>query len=821
MKNKFLNLSKKKKYFILFYFILFYFTFSLWYCFCLPSKLFKDPTSTVLEDKTGILLGAKIADDGQWRFPYNEKIPGKFSKAITNFEDKYFYKHPGINPVSIFRAFKQNVKAGKIKSGGSTLTMQAIRLSRKGRQRTFFEKIIEVILATRLEFSFSKKEILSLYASNAPFGGNVVGLDAASWRYFGRKSEELSWSEAATLAVLPNSPALIYPGKNHNKLLVKRNRLLVALWKAGEMDSLSCVLAQSEPLPEKPFPLPRLSPHLLDRASKEGMNGQTVSSTLDVNLQERIKNIVEKRSLKLHGNQIFNAAAIVADVETGNVIAYVGNVEPQASSNSTEDGERERATPFPKGRVGDGLHGESVDIITSPRSTGSIMKPFLFSAMLSDGEILSNTLVPDIPMQIGDFSPQNYYLTYDGAVPARRALSRSLNVPCVKMLQQYGVDRFHYYLKKLGITTLNYPADHYGLTLILGGAEATLWDLAGVYASMARKLNYSSSSSRPLPFRESAEGDWHKLKYFTDKVSLSLGSGQGSGPDPASIYLTFEAMAEVNRPEIDASWQMFSSSSKIAWKTGTSFGYRDGWTIGVTPKYVVGVWVGNANGEGRPNLTGVGTAAPILFEIFGVLGKQDWFKMPQDAMQQIEVCKESGYRALPICEHKEKQWVQSAGLKTAPCPYHRLVHLDATGRWRVNSDCEEVSNMIHKSWFVLPPAMEWYYKSKNTTYSELPPFRVDCKSSSNVFSMELLYPKQESKIFVPVELDESTGKTVFRVAHRKSETTIYWHLDDNYIGSTKGIHQMGLSPKSGQHTLTLVDEFGETITQRFEIIGKK
>ena len=282
-------MAEQKKFFTKRRKILFYVSFILlvWYSFCLPSKLFKDPASTVLVDKNGILLGAKIANDGQWRFPYDEKVPEKFAKAITNFEDKYFYRHVGLNPVSLFRALWLNVKAGKVKSGGSTLTMQVIRLSRKGRGRTVTEKIIEIILATRLELSYSKKEILALYASNAPFGGNVVGLDAASWRYFGRSPQELSWSEVATLAVLPNAPSLIYPGKNHKKLLAKRNRLLVSLWKSGEMDSLSCVLAQSESLPEKPFPLPQLSPHLLDRASKEGMNGQLVLSTLDAALQEQ------------------------------------------------------------------------------------------------------------------------------------------------------------------------------------------------------------------------------------------------------------------------------------------------------------------------------------------------------------------------------------------------------------------------------------------------------------------------------------------------------------------------------------------------------
>lgn len=775
------------------------------YIFCLPSGLFNDPTSTVLEDKKGILLGAKIATDGQWRFPSNEKIPEKFAKAIVNFEDKYFYEHPGINPVSFFRAFKQNVNAGKIKRGGSTLTMQVIRLSRKGQARTVFEKIVEVILATRLEISYSKEEILALYASHAPFGGNVVGLDGASWRYFGRSPEDLSWSEAATLAVLPNAPSLIYPGKNHERLLAKRNRLLLSLWRSGEMDSVSCLLAQAEQLPEKPFPLPQLSPHLLDRVSKEGMDGQTVASTLDAGLQERIKNIVEKYSLKFQGNQVFNAAAIVAEVETGNVIAYVGNTKPSFHPDRNTESEV--------------LQGHSVDIITSSRSTGSILKPFLFSAMLSDGEILPGTLVPDIPTQIGDFSPQNFYLTYDGAVAAKSALARSLNVPCVKMLQQYGVDRFHYFLKKLGITTLTYPADHYGLSLILGGAESSLWDLCGIYGSMARKLNRAQSGLSEGKDKNA----WHSLRYRYDPT---LNRSQGF-LDVASIYLTFESMSEVNRPDIDASWKLFSSSSKIAWKTGTSFGNRDGWAIGVTPNYVVGVWVGNANGEGRPNLTGIGTAAPVLFEIFGALETQEnarlasWFKMPKDEMKQIDVCKESGYRALPICEHKEKEWVQSAGLKTAPCPYHRMVHLDPTGRWRVNSDCEEVSQMTHRSWFVLPPAMEWYFKSKNPAYNELPPFRKDCKNSSTTSSMELLYPKQESKIFVPVELDESTGNVVFRVAHRKSEATIYWHLDDNYIGSTTGIHQLGLSPNAGQHALTLVDEFGETISQKFEIIARK
>lgn len=773
----------------------------IWYLFCLPSPLFKDPTSTILEDKNGTLIAAKIADDGQWRFPHNEKVPDKFAKAITTFEDKYFYWHPGINPVSTFRALWLNAKSGKVVSGGSTLTMQVIRLSRKGKSRTVFEKIIEMILATRTEISFSKKEILALYSSHAPFGGNVVGLDAASWRYFGRSPEQLSWGEAATLAVLPNAPSLIYPGKNHQRLLKKRNKLLDELFKEGEIDSLTCELSKQESLPGKPFPLPQLAPHLLDRSIKEKFIGQRIVTTLDAQLQQRVTDIVEKFSLKFQGNQIHNAAALVAEVETGNVISYVGNVSD--SKNEME-----------KGRNGEAdTHGNSVDVIMSPRSTGSILKPFLYSAMLSDGEILPNTLIPDIPTKIGSFSPQNYYLSYDGVVPAKRALARSLNVPAVKMLQQYGIERFHYYLRKLGITTLTKPADHYGLSVILGGAEATLWDLTGVYASMARVLN---SANREEVFSEEV----FPLSYFSSTSAINPQSSSFS-IDPASVYLTFEAMVEVARPDRDANWEMYSSSSRIAWKTGTSFGYRDGWAIGVTPRYVVAVWVGNANGEGRPNLTGIGTAAPVMFEIFGLLRTQEWFQPPHDYMKQVLICHESGCRATDLCENKEKQWVQSAGLKTPPCQYHRMVHLDASGKWRVTSDCEDVSKMIHKAWFVLPPAMEWYYKSKNPTYQQLPPFRSDCIGTAALHSMELIYPKPDSKIFVPVELDETTGKTVFRVAHRKKDVTIYWHLDDEYLGSTKDLHEFGVAPDAGQHTLTLVDEFGETTSQKFEIVGKK
>jgi penicillin-binding protein 1C len=767
----------------------FLFLFIVYY----PSgKIFHEPQSTVFLDRDGTLLGAKIASDQQWRFPERNEVPEKFSKAIIACEDRYFYYHPGFNPVSIARAIFQNVKKGRIVSGGSTLSMQVIRLARKNKKRTVGEKLIEIFNAFRLELAYSKDEILALYASHAPFGGNTIGIDAAAWRYFGIFPEDLSWAEAATLAVLPNSPALIYPGKNQGKLLAKRNRLLDRLFRSGVIDRNTCELSKAEPLPRKPYALPQLAPHLLERAVKEGQMGKRVVTTLNLAMQEKVREILLLHYPQLKANEIENAAAIVLEVNSGNVIAYVGNIPVEGGSE----------------------HGNDVDLITSPRSTGSILKPFLYTAMLNDGLILPNSLVPDIPMQIGGFIPENYTLTYDGAVPAQRALSRSLNIPAVKMLQAYGYDQFCTLLRKIGMTTLTKPADHYGLSLILGGAEAKLWDLAGIYASMARTLNHYSETGMY------DKHDFHPPDYILKKnIRKPDLTSRTSVFDAASVFLAFKAMVEVARPDEEQQWQQFSSSSKIAWKTGTSFGNRDAWSIGVTPGYVVAVWVGNASGEGRPGLTGIGTAAPVLFDIFKTLPSASWFKTPYNEMVPVVVCRQSGFRASSICETADTLWVQKKGLRSPACPFHQIVHLDKSETWQVTSNCVSPSEMVHKSWFVLPPVQEWYFRSKNPFYKVLPPFRPGCASSES-HSMDMIYPHTDSRIYVPVDLDGKPGSTVFKLAHRHPRHLVYWHLDDRFIGTTVQTHQMALSPERGFHHLTLVDESGETLTIRFEILTK-
>ncbi len=771
-----------------------------WFWFCLPSKIFNNPTSFVLEDKDGVLLSAAIASDGQWRFSPSENVPDKFIKCITTFEDKRFYKHPGIDFLAIGRAIKANYNSNKNVQGGSTITMQLLRLSRNKKERNIWNKIVESIWALRMELTYSKKEIMELYAANAPFGGNVIGLEAASWRYFGRSSEKLSWGEMAALAVLPNSPSLVHPGKNIVSLKNKRNKLLDKLLEKKIIDSSTCELSKLEPLPGKPIALPQLAPHLLQRFKNEereiGLNNTKLKTTIDVEIQREVIATLNLRHNALKANSINNSCALILDVETGNTLAYVGNIyRPDIPEMES-----------------------SVDVIKAPRSPGSALKPILYAAAMSEGFILPHSLLPDVPTQIGGYSPQNFDRGYDGAVPSSIALSRSLNIPAVKLLQQYKYPRFYDLLKQLGVKTLNKPADNYGLSLILGGSEVTMWDLAGIYASMARTLNHQTENNGYALKR-----DFHPPLYYAKekKKDKLINPDKINSLDAPSIWLTFQAMEEVMRPGEEGLWQQFKSSQRIAWKTGTSFGFRDAWAIGITSRYVVAVWVGNTNGEGRAGLVGVQAAAPIMFDIFKKLPSSKWFSPPENNFSFIPVCRESGFRANIDCINVDTVISSKNGMRSALCPYHKIIHLDKTGNFRVNENCESTSNMIHKSWFVLTPTMEWYYKQKNHDYKTLPPYKTGCLDENVSNPMDLIYPTQNAKIYVPLEFSGQRGNVVFTAVHRKPGTKIFWSLDNDFIGETINVHQKGLSPIPGKHVLTIVDENGESIKRNFEILESK
>ncbi len=749
--------------------------------------------ATVLEASDGSLLGARIADDGQWRFPKADSVPGKFMQALLLFEDEYFYQHPGINPVSILKALRKNLAAGKVKRGGSTLSMQVIRMARNNPARTLSEKLLEIGLALKLEILYSKEEILGIYAAHAPFGGNVVGLAAAAWRYYGRPPDKLSWGEYATLAVLPNSPSLVYPGKNSPLLLKKRNTLLAKLQSRGLLEPGTARLAQEEPLPGLPKPLPNLALPLINRVIQEGKKGSIIETTIDAGLQAAVKDKVQRYHTLMRDQHVYNAAALVIDIRTGNALAYVGNVDTE------------------------GMHGQQVDIITSNRSTGSLLKPLLYAAALDEGLILPRQLLPDIPVFLQGFAPQNFDKKFHGAVPAHEALARSYNVPFVFLLREYGYEKFHQKLQHLGISSLTRPASHYGLSMILGGAESSLWELSAAYAGLGRSLqNYP----KRLPGKKYSRADYHPNYYIKQAPAAKEEQHTEKGLfDAWAISQTLQAMQELNRPEEQAGWEAYSSARPIAWKTGTSYGHKDAWAIGLNSSYVVGVWLGNADGEGRPELTGVKAAAPLMFDILELLEKEETFPVPYIGTV-MAVCKESGYKAGPNCKLLERGNFPLVSQKTLSCPYHQLLHLDAAGKQQVNSSCYPVSAIRHKTWFVLPAAQAWYYKQFHPAYSEPPEFLAACQEEHRRAAfMELIYPRQFTKLYLPMELDGTPGAAVFEVAHRNPDARIFWHLDQEYIGATSGKHQKSLQPAKGAHTLYLVDEQGRELSLQFEVIS--
>lgn len=754
--------------------------------FCLPSKLFENPTATVVTSNEGRLLGARIADDGQWRFPEMDSLPYRFKECILYFEDEYFYDHPGINPVSTGKALWANLTTDQ-RRGGSTITQQVMRLAHKNPKRTYLEKLIESVQATRLEARFNKDKILRLYASHAPFGGNVVGMQTASWRYFGLPASELSWGQSAALAILPNAPSLIFPGKNEKILKVKRDALLKKLFQNKVIDKTTYTLALDERLPGKPLRLPDVTPHFTEKIRKEHP-GERFQSTIDYHLQRRINGIVKAHYKVLRQNQIHNMAVLVLDVKTRKVLAYVGNTPTTRENNNY------------------------VDIIDKSRSTGSILKPFLFAAMLDDGDLLPNSLVADVPTNIDGYTPKNYDKQYRGAVPASLALTKSLNVPAVRMLRKYGLQKFYNKLKKLNQSGVSKPANYYGLSLILGGAESSLWDVTNAYAGMASTLDFYNASSDEYRSNEFSNPVFAKDSVFHHGKNQLQAPVFGAG----AIYESLNTIKNLNRPTKDENWNFFSDSQPLAWKTGTSYGFKDAWAVGVTPNYAIGVWVGNADGEGRPGLVGVKAAAPVLFDVLSELPQSGWFVKPFDDLVQAKVCKKSGYLAGLYCDDIEEEWIPKKGFETAACPFHHSIFLTQNERFRVNSSCYPLSQMKQENWFTLPPVEDYYYARKHPEYQSLPPFKSDCLQDGEKL-MAFIYPKPNQAVILPKNFDEKTNDVIFKLAHRGAETTVYWYLNSRYIGKTDNFHEIGVTPKPGIYTLTVVDQEGNELQEKVTV----
>jgi penicillin-binding protein 1C len=500
--------------------------------------------SPVLYSKEGKLLAAKVSEDGQWRFPPVDSLSYQYINCLKAFEDKRFDSHIGFDPIAFFRAILSNVKARKVNSGGSTITMQFARLLLGNPPRTLFNKIKETWIAIGIESNFTKDQILRYYSSVAPYGGNVVGIQAASWRYFQRNTLQLNWAESALLAVLPNQPSFMHLKKNRDALLQKRNRLLKKLWINNQLDLETYHLAILEPIPDQLFAMPKSGIHLLEYLKKKFPNQYKFNSTINLPIQQNFIEISTHHSRYLIENNIHNLSILLIDNKSSEVLSYVANT--QLNSDIVKNGH--------------------VNNIHAARSSGSILKPILYACSLDRGLICPGTLLPDIPTLISGFRPENFSRTYEGALPAYQCIQRSLNIPSVRLLQWYGLENFYLQLKQGGFSTLFRTSDEYGLSLILGGAEVTAWDLAKVYSGLAQSLIEPS-----IPDNKKEISGMHVYKHNDkslekDPIITNI--------SPTAIYQMIDCMKGSVLPDDLATQFYLENKHKIAWKTGTSFGFK-------------------------------------------------------------------------------------------------------------------------------------------------------------------------------------------------------------------------------------------------------
>jgi len=721
------------------------------------------PYSFAIYDRGENLLCASLSSEQAYHLPPNDNINEYYKNASIVYEDRAFFLHFGLDFSSIFRSVFLNLKNRKIVSGASTITMQVARLLCKNEKRTYIQKIKESLFSLLLELKYTKNEIFSLYASNAPFGGNVVGVDAASFRYFSTSQKNLTLSQVAVLAVLPNQPSLVTLSNRRERLKEKRDELIKKLYQYAIIDSQTYDLSLAEPLPEKPLPLPFLAMHYHDflKMSKDKNihNGKYITS-IDYNLQQLVEEMAERHSQRLSENLIYNMAVLVMEVQTGEVVAYVGN------------------TGFFK----DDGKNVYVDMVRARRSSGSLLKPFLFAGMLDRGMIFPRSLLIDIPTQIQNYAPENNSGKYEGAVEAREALTKSLNVPFVRSLREYGIPPFLDLLKRCGFTTFNRKPEEYGLPLILGGGEITLYEACGAYARLMRCASGTLAPNEDFPISQGAS------------------------------YLTLNELVLGKRPYNEAFWESFVGKQKIAWKTGTSDGYKDAWSIGVTPKYVVGVWAGNADGVGRPEIKSNIATLPLMFELFNVLEKSAWLIKPEYALKRCFTCQHSHYSKGGHCNSTEEELPVNAPLPKI-CPYCTSVCLSSDGKYRIEPSEVEGNERI-ENWFVLSPSIESFYISNHKQYKTLPPFLNKIHKSSD---FEIIFPENNCLIEIPVELSEKKGAFTAKVAHKNKDSILYWDIDGAYLGKTKIFHQFDITLPSGDHILTVTDDGGNSKKVKFYV----
>ncbi|MDR2999931.1 MAG: penicillin-binding protein 1C, partial [Fibromonadaceae bacterium] len=732
----------------------------------------KDDNSRILFDSQGKLLRVWLNKDEQYKFPKSENISEKYKVAVLHFEDKRFNWHFGIDPAAVLRAVKQNVQAGKIESGASTITMQVARL-KNPRKRTFFAKLKEAHTALRMELWQSKDEIFAEYAGLAPMGGNVIGAETACWRFFGHGSEEITWAQAALLALLPNRPSALNLGRERERLLERRNNLLKSLAKAGHIDAETLGSALQEPLPVINVNWRFRTPHYAEAVFSQFPN-QILHGTIDSRVQEQLERIARNYGQRIRERSNVNISVIVTETQTGKIRAYLGSLEYY-----------------------DTLSRGMIDGVRARRSTGSILKPFLYALAMERGPYTPESLVEDIPSWFRGFSPHNADKSFSGILPFKETLSRSLNVPPVKILSEYGVEDFLFWLKSAGLGGLFRSPEDYGLSLILGGGEASLLELVPLYSMLMNN------------------GKRTELQWLEGNVSQR----NEQLLQEWAAYHTREILTSVVRPDFEQYYLQFNNQVPVAWKTGTSYGSRDAWSIGVNEQWTIGVWVGNFAGGSVANLSGSSAAAPLLFSLFNNLSdnsKDLWSGTPNADFEDVEICGFSGYKAKPICPHKKNIALPVNRQNQQSCSFHKEIIISKSG-FAVCSLCWNVEDTLRIVEEYYTPAVRSQLRRIGREPKAETLHNPHCFAQKAETQFSIIYPESGARLFLPSKDVLSEMGFVAIAAHKNRDAELQWFLNGGFLGSTKGEHKMAVTVGNGEHRIGVQDSLGTYLEARFRV----
>ncbi|MDW8157899.1 MAG: penicillin-binding protein 1C [Bacteroidia bacterium] len=733
--------------------------------------------SSTIVDYNHQVIAINLSKDQKWRLRCNlQNVPSYFLEALLYKEDKYFYYHPGVNPFAVARALWNNLKTGKRTSGASTITMQVIRLLHP-KKRTYAIKILEMLRALQLELLLSKREILSLYLELLPYGGNIEGVEAASWAYFQKPLKALNIAELTTLVIIPNQPEILKPTSagNTNRILNQRNKWLQKLAAKKIFSSSMLPVYLQEPLFLRRHNFPKNAPHFSNKISNAYPNNPYLHTTLCLQKQRAIEQIVQNYASHISLRGIYNAAALVVDNTSAEIIAYIG-------SHNFEDN----------------LHQGQVDGIQAVRSPGSTLKPLIYALGIDSGIITPKTVLLDVPLNYRGYSPENYDDQFRGKVTATFALANSLNIPAVWLLQKLETPTLIRILEEANFQNIRMQKNKLGLSMILGGCGVSLYELVGLYTAFANQGIF-----RPLKM----------LKTESKVPAKRLFSAQAA-------YLITEILTQHKRPDLPEAFELTPDLPKVAWKTGTSYGRRDAWSIGYTPRYTVGVWCGNFSGVGNPALSGAEIATPLLFEIFRYLESfiktPSWF-LPPNNLSSREVCVETGLPPDTFCHHTTWDSYIPGISNFQLCNHKKVFWVSKDRKISYCSSCLPSDGSFYAQMYnVYPPELLHYYLQTKISLELPPPHNPVCTQLLSSGGLRISSLNDGAEYFIA---KRKNTRIALEAQNDFESYRLYWFVKDKFIGQCSPRERIFFTPEdSGWNSIMCVDDRGRKDIIKIRII---